>query len=217
MPLSFFSPFSPIESQLLNITSQPTSPVTGLEGQPLRLEWKFSVQGTFLRVQLSFSGAAIAFLEKTLTTTFLIGRFTGRLTASATETNATITFLSLNRTDSNDYVFAVLDTNGASVTAPLQVVVQCKCLILQLSLKKPLQAILDSVVIMHLRFLKDKGWCFVFFSYSIWKRKHGNSSAMTHSCLIHVSLFRNIQSLFVLMTKGIQFSLYFNFLFNPIS
>lgn len=166
LPL-FFSPFSPIESQLLNITSQPTSPVSVLEGQPLRLEWKFSVQRTFRRVQVSISGEALPFLEKSFTSMFLRGRFTGRLTASTTETNATITFFSVNRTDSNDYVFVVLDTSGGSVQVPFQVVVQCKCLILHSSLKKPLQTILVSVVIMRLKFLKeikddDVLFCFFF-------------------------------------------------------
>ena len=118
--------FSTTESQLLNITSQPTSPVSLLEGQPLRLDWTFSVQRTFRRVQLAFSGKAVPFLETTLTTFFLSGQFTGRLIASATETNATITFLSVSKSDSNDYVFAVLDTDGHSVTAPFKVVVQCK-------------------------------------------------------------------------------------------
>ena len=118
--------FSPTESQLLNITSQPTSPVSVLEGQPLRLEWTFSVQRTFRRVQLSISGEAVAFMEQSLTSIFLNQRFTDRLTASTTETNATITFLSLNRTDSNDYVFAVLDTSGGTVQSHFKVVVQCK-------------------------------------------------------------------------------------------
>ena len=116
----------PAESQLFNITSQPSSSVTVLEGQPLTLNWTFSVQRTFRRVQLSLSGKAVPFLEKTLTTLFLSGQFTGRLIASATETNATITFLSVSKSDSNDYVFAVLDTDGDSVEASFEIVVQCK-------------------------------------------------------------------------------------------
>lgn len=118
--------FSCAESQLLTIVSQPWSPVIVLEGQALKLEWTFSVNRTFRRVQLSFLGESVAFLERSLTTLFLNERFDGRLTASTTETNATISFLSVSKSDSNDYVFAVLDTSGGSVTAPLQVVVQCK-------------------------------------------------------------------------------------------
>ncbi|XP_067028898.1 hemicentin-1-like isoform X2 [Acropora muricata] len=112
------------ESQLFNIISQPSSPVTVLEGQRLRLNWTFSVQRTFRRVQLSFSGKAVAFLEKTLTSLTLSTKFNDRLLASATETNATITFLSVNKSDSNDYIFAILDTDGDSVEAPFEVVVQ---------------------------------------------------------------------------------------------
>lgn len=118
--------FSPTESQLFTITSQPSSPVNVLEGQDLKLEWTFRVQRTFLRVQLSFSGNEIPFLEKSLTSILLSERFSGRLTASTTETNATITLFNVSRTDSNNYVFTVRDTNGASAIAPFQVVVQCK-------------------------------------------------------------------------------------------
>ena len=96
-----------------------------LEGQPLKLNWTFSVEGSFRRVQLAFSGAAAAFLEKTLTSTFIEPAFNGRLTASTTEGNATITFFSVNRTDSANYIFGVLDSSGVT-PEPLKVIVECK-------------------------------------------------------------------------------------------
>ena len=115
--------FGSIESA--TILSQPPSPVRVLEGQPVKLEWTFSAQGTFRRVQLGFSGSAVGFLEMSLTSTFIEPAFSDRLTASTTERNSTITFFSVKRNDSADYVFGVLDSSGTTV-APLEVIVECK-------------------------------------------------------------------------------------------
>ena len=108
------------------LSQQPPTPVRVLEGQPLKLEWTFSVQGTFRRVHLGFSGAVSGFVEVTLTGSFPLPAFKGRLTARTTERNATITFFSMNRTDSANYVFGVLDTSGFT-KEPLEVIVECKC------------------------------------------------------------------------------------------
>ena len=104
--------------------SQPPSPVRVLEGQPLKLEWTFSVQVTFCRVELELSGAPAAFLEITPSSTYIDPAFERRLTASATDGNATITFLSVNRTDSANYVFKVFGSPG-SILVPLKVIVEC--------------------------------------------------------------------------------------------
>ena len=79
----------------------------------------------FRRVQLGFSEADADFVEVTLTGSFPLPAFNGRLTASTTERNATITFLSVNRTDSADYVFQVLDSSGLT-KEPLKVIVECE-------------------------------------------------------------------------------------------
>ena len=119
------SPCAVLFIESATILSQPPTPARILEGQPLKLEWTFSVQGTFRRVQLAFSGTAAGFLEKSPTGSFIEPAFQGRLTASTTERNATITFFSMNRTDSADYVFAVLDSSGLT-EEPLKVIVECE-------------------------------------------------------------------------------------------
>ena len=108
------------------ITSQPSSPLRVLEGEPLTLEWTFIIVRTFLRVEIGVSGSRVAFVEASLGLSFIRGVFRGRVSASSTETNATITFFSLNRTDTASYVFTVLDTNGDFAQATLQLTVQCK-------------------------------------------------------------------------------------------
>lgn len=111
------------ETETATILSQPPTPVLVLEGQHLKLEWTFSVHGTFRRVQLGFSGSSAGFVEKFLTGSFIEPAFKGRLTAGTTERNATITFFSINRTDSADYIFAVLDSAGAT-EEPLKIIVE---------------------------------------------------------------------------------------------
>ena len=118
---------SPTESQVVNITTQPSSPVSVLEGQRLTLEWSFRVAKTLLRVQLGLNGAFLPLLEAPSGSSIIIrGAFRGRVSVNRTEANAAITFSSVDRTDTATYVFVVVDTDGGSATAPLQLIVQCK-------------------------------------------------------------------------------------------
>ena len=117
---------SPIES--VNITSRPSSPLRVLEGQSVTLEWRFSVVTTVLPVELTGSKSRVALVDATPQSAGNVrGIFSGRGTASSTETNATITLSSLNRTDTDNYIFAVLYNDGSFAEAPLQIIVQCKC------------------------------------------------------------------------------------------
>lgn len=116
--------FCSIESA--TVLSLPPTPVRVLEGQPLKLKWSFSVQGTFRRVEFVFAGGGALILDTSLTTTFLVPEFVGRLTASTTGRNATIAFFSVNRTDSNNYIFKVLDSDSGTTEVPLEVIVECE-------------------------------------------------------------------------------------------
>lgn len=112
------------ESQLLTITSHPSSPLRVLEEEPLTLQWRFSVADVFLRVQLGVSGSLLALVEASPGSTSLRGTFRGRVNASSTETNATIAFPSVNRIDAASYVFSVVETDGDFVSEPLQLIVK---------------------------------------------------------------------------------------------
>lgn len=98
-----------------------------MEGEPLKLEWRFSVAKTLLRVQLGFSGSSVPFIEASPgSPSAILEEFLGRVWASSSQTNATITFSSVNRTDTASYVFAVINTDRDFAVAPLQLIVQCK-------------------------------------------------------------------------------------------
>ncbi|XP_067033410.1 hemicentin-1-like isoform X2 [Acropora muricata] len=112
------------EAESATVLSLPPTPVHVLEGQPLKLKWSFSVQGTFRRVEFVFAGGGALILHTSLTTTFLVPAFVGRLTASTTGRNATITFFSVNRTDSNNYIFKVLDSDSGTTEVSLEVIVE---------------------------------------------------------------------------------------------
>ena len=118
---------SPTKSQLVTITSQPPNALSVLEGQPLTLEWTFIVTRTFGRVQFGVSGAMFPRIEASPGSASVIrGIFRGCASASTTETNATITFSSLIRTDTASYVFVVSDDDDGVAQAPLQLIVLCE-------------------------------------------------------------------------------------------
>ena len=111
----------------MNITSQPASPVRVLEGQPLTLQWTFSVTNTFLRVKFALSGSSLNLIEASPGSPSVIGKeFRGRVTASSTKTNATFTFSSMNRIDTASYVLVVIDIDNEFAIASLQLIVLCK-------------------------------------------------------------------------------------------
>ncbi|XP_044180195.1 fibroblast growth factor receptor 3-like isoform X2 [Acropora millepora] len=113
------------ESQAANFTSQPPSPVNALEGELLTLDWTFSVPNTVRRVGLSFKGVAALLLEASPGSPNGIGtKLRGRVNASTTQTNARIIFFSVNRIDSANYTFAVIDNNFVSTSVPLELIVQ---------------------------------------------------------------------------------------------
>ena len=110
----------------MTITSQPLSQLRALERQPLTLKWTFSVARTFLRVELGVSGSLIALVEASRGSSSVRGVFRGRVSASSTQMNATITIFSLDRSDTRTYTFSVIDTDGDFASAPLQLIVLCK-------------------------------------------------------------------------------------------
>ena len=112
---------------MVNITSQPPSPVNALEGELLTLDWAFSVPNTVLRVQLTLKGSSIPLIEASPGSSSGIGKdLRGRVNASSSHSNARITFFSVKRIDTKNYTFVVTDTDWVSGSAPLELKVQCK-------------------------------------------------------------------------------------------
>lgn len=111
----------------MTIDSKPPSPLLVLEGKPLTLNWTFSV-GKLLRVELDgiSSKLEVSLVESSPTSSSIRGTFRGRVTAISTEINATITFSSVNRTDTDNYRFKVFDDDGSFAVESLEIIVQCK-------------------------------------------------------------------------------------------
>ena len=119
---------SPTELQVVNITSQPPSPVSVLEGEPLTLEWAFSVPNRVQRVEFQIEGSSeLPPIESSPGSPSSIAReLRGRVNASSTQTNARITFFSVNRMDAASYIFVVINIDRLDARAPLELIVQCK-------------------------------------------------------------------------------------------
>ena len=120
------SAFLSFSAESATILSQPPTPVRVLEEQPLKLDWTFSVEGAFRRVEFVFAENRSIIVEMFSTRTpFIASAFDGRLTAGTTERNATITFFSVIRADRNNYILEVLDSSGSTLV-PLEVIVECE-------------------------------------------------------------------------------------------
>ena len=115
------------ESQAPTITSAPSSPVSVVEGESVTLEWTYDLGGSAFR-QAEFDTAGVSFVVDRLRQepVAINSAFVGRVTANITETNASITFLAVNRSDSRTYDFIVQNENRLTDYRALDIEVQCE-------------------------------------------------------------------------------------------
>ena len=115
------------ESQAPTITSAPSSPVSVVEGESVTLEWTYDLGGSAFR-QAEFDTAEVSFVVDRFRQepVAINSAFVGRVTANITETNASITFLAVNRSDSRTYDFIVQNENRLTDYRALDIEVQCE-------------------------------------------------------------------------------------------
>ena len=100
-----------------------------MEGEKnVTLEWTYNAGGSAFR-QAEFDTQGVAFVvDQFRQEAIAIGpAFVGRVTANITETNASITFLAVNRSDSRTYDFTVHNENRETDHTVLDIEVQCEC------------------------------------------------------------------------------------------
>ena len=120
--------FCLLESQAPNITSAPSSPVRVVEGESVTLEWTYNAGGSaFFRAELDVQGVSFVVDRFAQPPVAINSAYVGRVTANITETNASITFLAVNRSDSNSYEFTVENQDRDSAVRRLDIEVQCEC------------------------------------------------------------------------------------------
>ena len=119
--------FYRLESQVPTITSAPSSPVQVVEGESVTLEWTYNTGGSaFQEAELRSQGFAFIVTKTAGASTIIPPPFDGRLTANIMETNASITFLALNRSDSRTYDFVVINQAFRTAWQQFTMDVQCK-------------------------------------------------------------------------------------------
>lgn len=99
-----------------------------MEGESVTLEWTYEVGGNAFR-QAEFITQGVTFIvDQFRQEAIAIGpAFVGRVTANITETNASIKFLAVNRSDSRTYDFIVHNENRQTDDRALDIEVQCEC------------------------------------------------------------------------------------------
>ena len=115
------------ESQDPTFTSAPTSPVQVVEGENVTLDWTYNTGGSAFQ-EAEFESRGFPFIVKKTTgaSAIIFPAFVGRLTANITETNASITFLAVSRSDSRVYEFVVFNKNFGTALDDVTMDVQCK-------------------------------------------------------------------------------------------
>ena len=113
--------------QAPTITSAPSSPVIVVEGESVTLEWTYNTGGSaFFQAEFDTQGVSFIVDRFRQEPVAINSEYVGRVTANITETNASITFLAVNRKDSGTYDFTVQNENRDSSTRTLDIEVQCE-------------------------------------------------------------------------------------------
>ena len=115
-------PFYCLVLQAPTITSAPSSPVIVVEGESVTLEWTYNTGGSAFFLA-EFDTQGVSFIVEPVA---INSEYVGRVTANVTETNASITFLAVNRKDSGTYDFTVQNENRYGSMRTLDIEVQCE-------------------------------------------------------------------------------------------
>ena len=100
-----------------------------MEGNELFLQWNYTLGGAFRLAEFDLSAIpeAIDIADRLLSqATLLNAAYQGRVKANIAATQANVTFLSLNRTDTGNYVFKVQRQDGKKISSTIKLTVQCK-------------------------------------------------------------------------------------------
>ena len=121
-----------LESQAPTITSAPSNPLQVVEVENVTLQWTYNTGGSAFQ-EAEFGSQGFPFIvRKTSGASIRISpAFDGRLTADITETNASITFLAVDRGDSRVYDFSLLNQDNQFTVESFTMDVQCKSTLLK--------------------------------------------------------------------------------------
>lgn len=98
-----------------------------VEGESVTLEWTYNTGGSaFQEVEFGSQGFPFIVKKTTGASAIIFPAFVGRLTANITETNASITFLAVNRSDTRVYDFFLINQGNRFALQLFTMDVQCK-------------------------------------------------------------------------------------------
>jgi len=99
-----------------------------LEGNNITLEWSYNFGSGSYRQVIFGSDDISIIVEKSFSDNvpYIAPAFSGRLLANVTDIYTSITFLAVNRNDSNSYTLTIVSNSRESVDSKLEISVQCK-------------------------------------------------------------------------------------------
>lgn len=102
-----------------------------MEGESVTLKWTYNIGGGgFREAEFDTQAEGVTFVVDRFRQepVAINSAFAGRVTANITETNASITFLAVNRNDSGTYTFKIENEDRRGVQRRLDIDVQCECI-----------------------------------------------------------------------------------------
>ncbi|XP_068685509.1 hemicentin-1-like isoform X2 [Montipora foliosa] len=120
--LLFFLSLAQVAESQVTITNEPSNPLRVLETKQATLEWTYSIEGsTFRKLEFKISGS-----DSFIVDAFFVGApiiRDDRVTLNITGRNVTITFDTMNRNDSDDYLLIVQAADGKDSSSSVQIIV----------------------------------------------------------------------------------------------
>ena len=111
-------------------TQQPSSPKLVDEGKNLTLQWTYNIDRTLKLATFTderSGGGGIVIMEQDSSGLFVKSSYVNRLRVnSITESETSITLLTVHRSDSGNYRFEVVNNNREKAISDVEVSVQCK-------------------------------------------------------------------------------------------
>ena len=117
--------FYTVTEAVPSFTEEPPNPSRVDEGDNITLRWTYDIDGTFRDARfLLVTGETIALKDGSGLT--VAPKFSGRVQAFISDSEATLTLLHVNRSDDRGYQYVIQNTNLQSASSVVNVFVQCK-------------------------------------------------------------------------------------------
>ena len=109
-----------------SFTEEPSNPSIVNEGDNVTLRWTYNIDGTFRDSRFTVLGTGEVIALKDGSGFGVAPAFSGRAQAFISDSEATLTFLHVNRSDDREYRYSIQNDAFLSAASVVYVFVRCK-------------------------------------------------------------------------------------------